>query len=444
MRYDYNIVHVPGKHLITADTLSRAPLSEPPSSDDLQLEKEVKVFVDVVVSSLPATESRLEEIKRAQQTDETCKRVAHYCLTEWPEKHGLRPDISPFWQVRAELHLAGDLLMKGERIVIPQALRGDMMNKLHEGHQGIFKCRARAQESVWWPGISAQIKETVDKCEICLRHRTQYREPLIQSTVPDQPWQKVGIDLFEWSKKNYLLIVDYFSRYIEVAELKVTSAESTIRAIKEPFAHHGYPETVVSDIGPQFSSETFRTFAKESSFTHITSSPRYLQANGESEHAVQTFKSLWKKDSDQTRALLTYRATPLAHGFSPAQLLMGRNLRTSLPQSPSKLDPMWPNLQAFRKKDEEERRKQAAHYNLHHRSRTLPELPTGQKVWISTEDAPGTVLGTANAPRSYSVETDRGTLRRNRIHLRATGKAPGQPTVTASGSVSRAPERLDL
>ena len=126
------------------------------------------------------------------------------------------------------------------------------------------------------------------------------------------------------------------------------------------------------------------------------------------------------------------------------QLLMGRNLCTSLPQPSSKLDPNWPDLQAFRRKDEEGRRKQAAHYNFHHRSRTLPELTSGQKVWITTEEAPGTAVRTANTPRSYLVETDRGILRRNRIHLRATGNPPEQPTVTRASRVSKVPERLDL
>ncbi|XP_072299916.1 uncharacterized protein [Eucyclogobius newberryi] len=90
-------------------------------------------------------------------------------------------------------------------------------------------------------------------------------------------------------------------------------------------------------------------------FTHVTSSPRYPQANGEAERAIRTIKDLWKKDSDYNRALLAYRATPLEHGFSPAQLLMGRNLRTTLPQHTTKLDPTWPDLQTFRKKDEERR-----------------------------------------------------------------------------------------
>ncbi|RXN14803.1 ATP-dependent DNA helicase PIF1 [Labeo rohita] len=152
LRYDYNIVHVPGKNLITADTLSRAPLTDTPSAEDLQLEKEVQVFVDAVVSSLPVTDTRLEKIKQAQQTDETCKTVARYCQTALPQKHRVSTGIIPYWQVRAELYLVGDLLMKGDRIVIPQTLRGEILHKLHEGHQGIPKCHARAQASVWWPG----------------------------------------------------------------------------------------------------------------------------------------------------------------------------------------------------------------------------------------------------------------------------------------------------
>lgn len=80
-----------------------------------------------------------------------------------------------------------------------------------------------------------------------------------------------------------------------MAELRVTSSEATVRAVKEAFAHHGYPETVMSDNRPQFSSETFRTFAKQSCFAHVTSSPRNPQANGEAERAVQTVKCRWKK-----------------------------------------------------------------------------------------------------------------------------------------------------
>uniref|UniRef100_A0A3P8TBN5 ribonuclease H n=1 Tax=Amphiprion percula TaxID=161767 RepID=A0A3P8TBN5_AMPPE len=93
LRFSFEIIHVPGKNLVTADALSRAPVRGPPSADELQLEKEVEVFVDSVVSCLPATEKRLEEIKSAQEKDELCKKVKDCCLAGWPEKCKLDADI---------------------------------------------------------------------------------------------------------------------------------------------------------------------------------------------------------------------------------------------------------------------------------------------------------------------------------------------------------------
>ncbi|KAL6490042.1 hypothetical protein MHYP_G00003870 [Metynnis hypsauchen] len=342
LRFCYDIQHVPGKNLITADTLSRAPLSDALTQADQQLEKDVQVFVDTIVASLPVSEARLKQIQEAQAADNTCQKVKHYCLAGWPEKHAVRKDLKHFWQVRAELTLVGNLLLKSDRLVIPLQLRKDILERIHEGHQGISKCRARAHHSVWWPGLSSEIRLMVENCGICMRHRVQRCEPLLSSPVPARPWCKVGMDLFEHEKKSYVLIVDYFSRYIEVAELKTTSSEVTVRAIKEAFARHGIPDEVVSDNGPQFVSDTFRNFAHEFKFIHTTSSPHYPQANGEAERAVRTLKGLWKKERDYSKALLAYRATPLEHGFSPSQLLMGRRLRTTLPQPPGNLSPVWP------------------------------------------------------------------------------------------------------
>ncbi|KAL7883347.1 hypothetical protein SRHO_G00010050 [Serrasalmus rhombeus] len=157
--------------------------------------------------------------------------------------------------------------------------------------------------------------------------------------------------------------------------------------------------------------DTFRNFAREFKFIHTTSSPHYPQANWEAERAVRTLKGLWKKERDYSKALLVYRATPLEHGFSPSQLLMGRR---SLPQPPGNLSPVWPNLKEFRKKDEAVRERQAINYNQRHGSCPLPKLHVGQKVWLATEHVHGSVIGPAHTPRSYLVDTSRGMLRRNR------------------------------
>ena len=90
------------------------------------------------------------------------------------------------------------------------------------------------------------------------------------SKLPELPWQKVGTDLFEWDKHMYVLIVDYYSRFIEIARLSGESAPEVINKTKSIFARHGIPETVISDNGPQFTSESYETFAKQYEFEHKT------------------------------------------------------------------------------------------------------------------------------------------------------------------------------
>ena len=131
---------------------------------------------------------------------------------------------------------------------------------------------------------------------------------------------------------HYPLVIDYFSRYIEIAKLTSESTGCVIKHMKSIFARHGIPQELISDNGPQYSSREFTNFAKEYGFVHTTSSPQYPQANGEAEQAVRTVKTLLEKSSDLYLALLTYRATPITNtGYSPAELLMNRKIRTTLP-----------------------------------------------------------------------------------------------------------------
>lgn len=157
----------------------------------------------------------------------------------------------------------------------------DILNQLREGHQGIVKCRERARQAVWWPGLCRELEEIVQGCLECCKSRTQRAEPLIPMALPSWPWQKVATDLFEWKSANHLLIVDYYSRWIEIAKLEGTYAQCIVTHTKSIFARHGLPETVVSDNGPQYSSEAYSTFTHEYDFQHITSSPYHPQGNGE-------------------------------------------------------------------------------------------------------------------------------------------------------------------
>ncbi|XP_041372842.1 uncharacterized protein K02A2.6-like [Gigantopelta aegis] len=335
IRHSYEVMYTAGKNLTTADTLSRTPVGSPQEAD-LLLENDATAFVQLVIDGLPATQNQLVQIKTRQQEDQVCSQVARYCREGWPAvKSKADPDIRPFFIVRDELMVQGLLLFR-TWLVIPAGLRKDILTRIHDGHQGIVKCRALARCSVWWPGISQQIQSMVENCGICEKERKARPEPLKPSSVPDYPWQRVGMDLFDWRGQQYLLVVEYFSRNIELAHLQSsTSSETVISHCKSIFARHGIPEVVHQDNGPQFSSNKFTRFATDYGFTHETSSPHYPQVNGKVERAIQTVKNFLLKAEDPYLALLNYRATPLQCGFSPAEMSMGCCLRTRVPVVPT-------------------------------------------------------------------------------------------------------------
>ena len=157
MRYQFTISHVAGKDLVLADTLSRAPVQDR-RPEDAQLERETNAFVYQVLEGLPATESRLQEIKDRQQDDAICKQVISFCEHGWPPKSQVEGPVKKFYSVSAELSVEDGLLLRGSRIVIPSSLQTDMLKRIHKGHQGIGKCRERARHSVWWPGLNSQLE----------------------------------------------------------------------------------------------------------------------------------------------------------------------------------------------------------------------------------------------------------------------------------------------
>lgn len=477
MRFTYDVIHIPGKELNTPDALSRAPISEG-GRDTKKQELETDAYVSSVVQSLPATRNCLDRIRDELKNDSVCAELIRYISTEWPqEKSQVSDSVRPYWNLRGELTVNEELLMKGCRLVIPVKLQGEFLEKLHEGHLGITKCRERAKISIWWPGLSTQIKELVSNCYKCAENRNDSAEPLLPTTLPDRPWKRVGTDLFFYKQQTYLLVVDYYSRFIEIAKLDSTSSLEVITHLKSIFSRHGVPEEVISDNGPQYASEYFRTFARNYGFIHTTSSPRYPQSNGEAERAVQTVKQLLKKNTDPYKALMIYRATPLKNGYSPAELCMGRMIRTNLPMTSDILTPKWPNVKIVQERESEFQRTQKVNFDKRHRAKDVKPLLTGDRVLLKDMGIRGTVVEPAATPRSYIVRTDRGYLRRNSRHLIHT-KGPlvpdtpevlvqkeitePQPTVstdvssrnttlptqgrmmTRSGRISVPPQRLDL
>ena len=225
----------------------------------------------------------------------------------------------------------------------------------------------------------------VSDCVTCEKYRRERIEPMKGTEFPQRPWSRVGADFFVHKGHTYLHVIDYYSRHVEICIVakRVDTSETTVK-LKKVFSHHGIPDVLFSDNGPQFDSQEFRDFAQYCGFEHLTSSPRFTQSNGEVERGVHTMKAILNKCDDEYLALLTYRNTPLHNGYSPAQLSMGRRLKTRVPIHPEELMSRLPVLDLVRKRERERERQyratMAANYDRRHAVVEGTPLSAGDRV----------------------------------------------------------------
>ena len=443
MKFNPVSEYVPGKQLVVADALSRQPVADTPPGD---LEAEVRAYVDSVEDDLRVRKPVINQIKDKTRTDGELQCVLRYIHKGWPEHlKSVALQASAYFKERGSLSEANGLLRRGKQIVIPESMRDEVLQKIHQGHLGLTKCRERYRGAVWWPGIASDVKQLVLSCKHCCIHRpSQNKEPLLTTPLPDLPWQKLAADLCEHKGRQYLIVIDYFSRWLEILELPKTNSETVIQKLKSIFVRYGTPEELMTDNGPQFTAEQFRCFAAEYDFQHVTSSPHFPQSNGMAERAVKTAKWILKQD-DPHLALLSYRSTPTEPTReSPARLLMGREIRTTLPVLKENLRPVWPDLETIKRNDAKAKKCYERYYNRRYSTKPLPSLSIGDKVrlkidgekaWTTT----ATVKRQEATPRSFTMETEQGnTPRRNRRHIQLVSREPSLPPKTDS------PQQQDL
>ncbi|UYV65503.1 K02A2.6-like [Cordylochernes scorpioides] len=227
MRFGFEIAHIPGKELLDADALSRQPLLTTEGGED---ERPTSAHINAVLSSIIDKDEMLTKIFEAQQEDTTLKAVVNYLEQGWPDKKKMSQALLSYWHFKDELGVQNGLLMRSCRLVIPASMKLEILDKLHAGHFGITKTRLRARETVWWLGISEEIAETVRKCSVCIQEAVSKHEPLIPTNFPTRPWQKIGMDLFKFENKWYLVVIDYYSRYSEMIQLdRLTANEVTLK-----------------------------------------------------------------------------------------------------------------------------------------------------------------------------------------------------------------------
>jgi transposase InsO family protein len=434
-KFMLNVVYKKGSKMYVADFLSRVFLPGKQQSNGLcehqvlKLEAEDAFYDEVESVSLSESArvsgERRHQIQRATSTDVNMQCLMNTILSGWPEtKKEVPINIQDYWNFRDELCVQNGIIFKGMRLVVPQSLRAEMLQRIHMNHMGIESCLRKAKDAIFWPNMGKEITNTVQNCSTCLTFAAnQQAEPLLTPEIPTLPWKKVAIDIFTHKRADYLVTVDYYSDYFELDKLEDTSSSTIIGLLKMHFARHGIPQELMSDNAANLTSAEFQKFSREWEFSLNTSSPYHSQSNGKAESAVKIAKSLVKKANhsgqDIWRCILDWRNTPIEGiGWSAVQRLMSRRTRTTLPIAEDLLRPTVPGDVV--EKIKTKRRKAKMYHDRH--ARPLPELQHGQPVYVKSRNnpeqwIPGQCVQQLS-PRSYMVDMNGKNYRRNRIDLR--------------------------
>ena len=305
--------------------------------------------------------------------------------------------LREFWEVRDRLSDLNGIILLNSRIVIPRSLRNNILHSLHAAHQGATAMSARANQTVYWPGMNAAIRNHRSTCTNCNQIAPrQPSEPLILTPKPELPFQKICADFFEHDGHSYLTVLDRFSYWINVYHLPNTATTgSLLKHLRNLFTAYGVPEEIASDGGPQFTSGDCKSFLNSWGIHHRLSSAEYPQSNGRAELAVKTVKRTiidntirGSLDTDEAaRAILQYRNTPIQSlGLSPAQILFHRQLRDHIPNHPNnlRLHKKW--LIAAKKRENPTNLSQETPYQRTDSTpQNLPPIPVGTRVILQDQ-----------------------------------------------------------
>ena len=342
----FTVVYKKGKDIPVADALSRVTPMDPEDNIKLPIIA-VNLITKHILMSTPSQDSfsrKLDQLRKSTAQDSQLTRLSRYINTGFPcEKKNLPMDLQDYWNYQDTLSIENGLLTCGSRIIVPHEMQAEMLQYIHEGHQGRERCLLRARNTVFWPRISYDIQELIERCIICQEHGKS--QPIIGITqdIPPFPWHTLATDIFYWKCMDFLIVADVFSKYFLVRKLTNSSSAAVCAEIATIVAELGLPHVIRSDNGPCYNSKEFQQMLQQYNITHRTSSPHHPRSNGFVERMVGVAKKLMDKAGSEGKpwisGLYEYRVTPQSGSIaSPLQLITQRTPREKdLPQLPSTL-----------------------------------------------------------------------------------------------------------
>ena len=405
-----------------SDYMSRHPLESEKSSQECLVAEE---YVDFIAAeSIPKAMTATEVID-ATSMDPTLSAVKDLLLTgRWymmETKYAQDPSINfealqSYCRVGNEITVTQDgLLMKGQKIVIPNKLQQQVVDLAHEGHQGLVKTKALIREKVWFPGIDNMVTRTIDECIACKSsYDPKPREPLVMTELPTKKWSSLAADFYgPLPSGDYLLVVmDEYSRFPEVDIIKSLSSNTVIPVLDKLFASRGTPDKFKTDNGTPFQSEEFKLFAENLGFHHQKITPYWPEANGMAERFMRNIGKVckcaqaegkpWRQEL--FRFLRNYRATPHSStGVAPATILNGQPLKVKLPQVVKREDD-----EVLRKQDAAAKNRMKAHAE-ERRNIQYSKLTAGDRVLMKNVTQQGKMIPKFQ-PEPFEVIEKKGAM----------------------------------
>lgn len=333
--FEYRVVYVAGKDNV-ADTLSRLAVREAKPFD---VTEEI-IIHEVSMYAAGSAALTWQEITESTNIDSEMQLVLETLET------GHLQNLPVEYRVCAnELSVYTNVLLRGDRIVVPFSLRRRVLATAHEGHPGITMMKNHLRSNVWWPKMDAELERYVKQCRGCtLVAAPEPPEPMRRSQLPSAPWQTIALDFLGPlpEGQHLLVVIDCYSRFMEVVEMEGTTVKGVIREISIMFSRYGMPTALKADNAPQLSSACteFREFCVSNGIKLLNTIPYWPQSNGEVERQnrsilkrlriAQELGQDWR--AELRRYLLIYHSTKHpSTGKSPGELMFGRHIKSKLP-----------------------------------------------------------------------------------------------------------------
>ena len=193
------------------------------------------------------------------------------------------------------LSIESGLITCGNRIMVPREMQPEMLQYIHRGHQGKERCLLWERNKVFWPKMTYNVQQLIEKCMIC--QECEKSQPLIGTTqeLPSFPWNTLATDLFYWKRMDFLIVADVFSKYIIVQKFPNSTSAAVCIELSMIVTELGLPHIIRSDNGSCYNSKEFQQFLQCYSITHKTSSPNHPRSNRFIARMVGVAKKLMDK-----------------------------------------------------------------------------------------------------------------------------------------------------